>query len=346
MKKIIRKGAAAAAFASVAAAGLMSLSLGANDIAIDKSQEQQETIDFHGISAQDAMIAVYSSYFSGTDKDTGSFNLDSRAGNTFGMNDALAENFTGNDAPWVMLDSLSDGRNNSNAGNDMQGAHFVAMYHKDSQQVVITMPGMEYDYAPSDTLDDAKKLFQGNYAETQALKGYVDLITDKMQSGEFQNSDGGSLEILNDKPIIASHSLGSKATHVMSVAGYQTIMLEPRPITDGYVEKLRTLYDANFETPKSSQETIDALDANTISIRAGHANVWNSPLMPWTDVHNVPDTYIYGTGDGATLSDRHVAGDHGAEVAVPSIMRAMDSETSASQAPKGKAGMRLQRLEQ
>jgi hypothetical protein len=291
-----------------------------NDIAIDTTQEQQ-AIDFHGIPAQDVMIAMYASYFSGVGQD-GRFDLDSRAINTFGMNDALTENFTGDNAPWVMLDSLSDGRNNSNTDNNMAGAHFVTMYHKDTQQVVITMPGMEYDYGPSDTLDDAKQLITGSNGQTQALQGYVEYTSDKIKNAAFKDADGKTIQLSSDKPIIASHSLGSKPTHVMSVAGYDTIMMEPRPLTGAYIDSLAELYQDTYGGDiKTAEDIIGSLDLNTVSVRAGHANIWNSPLMPWTSSHNVPNTYIYGTGEGATLSGRHVTDDHAAEVLVPSTMR-------------------------
>ena len=237
IKKVL-KGLAVAAFTTatvgIGTALIINESLKKNDIKIDTSQTDQAPINFHGIPVQDVMIATYASYFSGTDKQ-GNFDLGSRAENTFGMNDALLENFTGDNAPWIMLDSLSDGRNNSNASEDMQGAHLVAMYHKGTQQVVITMPGMEYDYSLTDTLDDAKQLISGSVEQTQALQRYAEHITSKIKNNEFIDGDGVPLEIASDKPIIASHSLGSKPTHVMSITGYQTIMMEPRPLTDIYI---------------------------------------------------------------------------------------------------------------
>ncbi len=341
--KSIAKGFAVAAFTTATLGLGVVASLKKNDIAIDTSQEQQ-AIDFHSIPAQDVMIAMYASYFSGTDKDTGEFKLESRAENTFRMNDALTDNFAKEDSPWIMLDSLSDGRNNSNTGDNIGGAHLIAAYHKDTKQVIITMPGMEYDYSPSDTLNDAKQLFTGSYEQTQALIGYTQYIENKIKDGEFTDGDGNPLEIANDKPIIASHSLGSRPTHIMSIAGYKTIIMEPRPITDAYTNNLSQLYETTYGDIKSQDQIISALDDNTISVRAGHANVWNSPLMPWTDVHNVPNTYVYGTGESATLSDRHVGGDHAAEVFAPSIMKTMNPESSASQAPKGKDGMFIQRI--
>lgn len=338
------KGIALAAFASAATfGGLVYTSLSNSDLPLSASENHQQPDTFYDIPATDIVIAVYASYFSGTNKH-GDFDLDSRAENTFGMNNALLESFTGENAPWIMLDSLSDGRNDSNVGANMHGAHFITMYHKDTQQVVITMPGMEYDYSLTDTLDDAQQLFSGSLEQTKALREYTELVTHKIQANEFFNKDGIPLDISSDRPIIASHSLGSKPTHIMSVAGYKTIMTEPRPLTGGYINDLNDLYKKVYGAAVSPADITDALDQNTISIRAGHANVWNSPLMPWENVHIVPNTYVYGTGEAPSLSDRHVAGDHAAEVFVPSIMRALNPLSSADEAPKGKIHMALQKL--
>lgn len=348
LKKII-KGTAVAAFTvatlGVGAAFVVNKSLNKNDLSIDTSTNEQAPVNFYKIPAQDAMIAIYASYFSGTDKQ-GEFKLESRAENTFGMNEALTENFTGKDSPWVMLDSLSDGRNDSNQGSDMNGAHFVTSYHKDTGQVVISMPGMEYDYGPLDTLADAKELITGNIGQTKALKAYAETITEKIQNGEFKDSNGNALQISGEKPIIASHSLGSRPTHIMALDGYKTIILEPRPITNDYVDGLNKLSQDILGYSQTHDEVTSALDENVVSIRAANANIWNSPLMPSTQVHHVPNTYIYGTGNKATFADRHVAGDHAAEVAVPSSMEALSPETSAKKAPKSVSGYRIQKLGQ
>ena len=198
MNKVL-KGTLVAAFTTATLGLNVAVSMKKNDVKIDTSQEQQ-AIDFHDIPAQDVMIAIYASYFSGTDKDTGEFKLESRAENTFGMNDALTDGFGNDDSPWIMLDSLSDGRNNSNAGSDMGGAHFVTAYHKDTKQVIITMPGMEYDYSPSDTLSDARQLFTGSYEQTHALIGYTQHIENKIKNGEFADENGIPIPTMYKNP--------------------------------------------------------------------------------------------------------------------------------------------------
>jgi hypothetical protein len=198
---------------------------------------------------------------------------------------------------------------------------------------------LEWNDGPMDTLDDARQLLSGSAEQTLAMAAYVTEIETMMRNSEFTDSNGNPLQFLSEKPIIASHSLGGKPTHLMAMAGYQTIMMDARPMTNGYIDSLMDLHEITFGETIDKISTLETLDANSIDIRAAHANIWNSPLLPWTDVHVVPNSFVYGTGEVATLADRHVGGDHAAEVFVPSIMHAVDPLSSASQAPKGREGM-------
>jgi hypothetical protein len=351
--KSIIKGWALAAFglasAGVVTTTLMTVSMKKNDISIDVSQAQIP-IDFHGIPAEDAMIGMYASYFSGIDEN-GNFRLDSRAPNTFGMNNALLENFTGLDSPWIMLDSLSDGRNGSAINDTIAGGHFITMYHRKTQQIMIAMPGMEYDYNPNnetispDTWDDLGELINGNQHQTIALREYIEAITDRMLNGEFTDTDGTQLILQNDRPVIIGHSMASRSIHVMAIAGYDTIIVEPRPLTNNYLEDITALYTDTIGTRLVQREILAGIAEHNITLRAANANIWNSPLMPWTSVHYIGDYYIYGNG-GTNFADRHVAGTHAAEVAVPSILRTFDGESAATEAPKGIFGMQVMRLDQ
>jgi hypothetical protein len=291
-------------------------------------------------------MGVYASYFSGVNKTTREFNIASRAINTYGMGEALEHSFNTEDSPWIMIDSLSDGRNNSQAGADMHGSHFSALYHRSTQRIVIAMPGMEYDYSLQDTLDDVSQLITGSRAQTNALKAYAENIEQDMSKGKIRDKNGKALPLAHSKPIIASHSMGSVPIHVMTLAGYETFMLEPRPLTNGYLSHVAGLHAQLYkkDSPKTAEQALEALDQRSASLRAAHANIWNTPLNPFTLVHNIRNSYAYGTGNKATFSDYHLAGDHAAEVAVPSIVSQYKEGSAAEKAPKAKSQMKVAKI--
>lgn len=310
--------------------------------------KQQQDIRFQNIPAPDALIGIYASYFVGahqqeTDgKPSIKINFGMRSKNVYDMDDAMKEGFDTKNGPWIMLDSLSDGRNGSKAGIDMGGGHFLTIYHKETKQIMIATPGMEYDYSLKDTVEDAIELFTGNQKQTKALYNYVRETEDKISKGLFQDHEGDSLEISNPKPVIAAHSMSCKPAHTMAALGYPVIAVESRPLTNGYLKSIadmcKNLSGEKIEVSKAFRN----ITKNCTSVNAQHCNVWNSVVLPWVKQRTTGERFEYGTNKKATLADRHVAGHHAAEVLTPSLLTAFNTNSAAMKAPKRQDGMILQ----
>lgn len=317
----------------------------------------QQPISFHNIPAPDALIGVYASYFAGAKKveenSKPSIKVDfgMRAKNVYDMDSAMEEGFGKPDSPWVMLDGLSDGRNQSVAGQDMSGGHFLTMYHKDTKQVMIALPGMEYDYEekkflgiiPADTIHDGLELLSGTQKQTKALHNYAKDIERRIERAEFTDDKDEPLEIADAKPIIASHSMGCKPVHSMAAMGYKVIAIEPRPLTKGYIANIKRHCKKVLGHDTHAKDIYKNISDNCVTVRAEHCNVWNSTVLPWVKQHQTRETYTYGNGQKATVADRHLAGHHAAEVLTPSLIKAFNPASAATQAPKGQDGMTIER---
>lgn len=115
---------------------------------------------FHGIPADDALMAVYSSYYIGAKaldptvaviKGADNTAIAGRAENAFNMTDKMNEYFSKADSPWVVVDDSQRWmeRNGKETKKDqikeIGNGYFVTLYHKESGKLMVVAPGMESD---------------------------------------------------------------------------------------------------------------------------------------------------------------------------------------------------------
>lgn len=296
----------------------------------------------HEIPLADAMIGIYAAYYIGEKghevKDRLNVTFNKRAMNSYNMDAALKAGFGQEDSPWVMLADSSAPRVTEKAERARQhGGHFIAMYHKKSRQVMIALPGMEYDFSLQDTVDDAKELILGSKRQSAALHEFTKEIEHKIADGAFIGPDGLPLPIAGARPVIGSHSMGCLPAQVMGAQGYNTILVEPRPIHYGLLRRIGDIVGSLTGQRPTQEDMLGQLDAGCISLRARHANVWNSVLLPWVKEKRVGLNFTYGDEKPAKLIDRFITAFHAAEVAVPSLMNTKE----ARQAPKFRRGVTL-----
>lgn len=282
-----------------------------------------------GIPLSDALIAIYASYYMGAQRngvaDHANAHIDLRAKNTFNMTGAMEDAFTNAESPWVVLDHLSDKRRDGgvNTTQPMHGAHFLTVYHRKTGQVMITMPGLETDDSPvGDALMDLQQMaFGGMRGQSLALYNYAEDIKRRMAAGEFIGPDGKPLPITNDKPVIGAHSLGCTAAQMMTLADYKTVLIEPRPVHAGLINRLVENFSLVTGEAKPERQTVlDSLNAGTVNIRSGVSNAWNSIMLPWVAQQDVGQNFVYGSaGHKISPLDRTIFTLHRVEHSVPSI---------------------------
>lgn len=289
--------------------------------------------DFHadaagnnGIPAQDALIAVYASYYMGSkdnpvkDHLNAHFNL--RAKNAFNMTAAMEHAFGKEDSPWVVLDHLSDKRRDAeNTGMALHGAHFLALYHKASGRVMITMPGLESDDNPGDTLMDLKEMAVGGMrGQSAALYAYTKDVEKMLADRKFTGADGQPLANKGGI-IIGAHSMGCTAAQMMALDGYKTVLVEPRPVHDGLMHRLAVNHAAITGGKRMDEGAVlEKLDASAVNIRSQHSNVWNSIILPWIRQREVGQNFSYTTDNHVVApADRGIGTFHRVEMSVPSI---------------------------
>lgn len=280
----------------------------------------------NGIPAPDALIAIYAAYYMGSNdhavKDNMNAHFNLRAANAFNMTRAMEQAFGQQDSPWIVLDHLSDTRRDAqNAGDALRGAHFIALYHKESGRVMIAMPGLESDDNPGDTLMDLAEMTVGGMrGQSSALYKYTKEIEQKLAAGAFTGADGKPIQA-NGGIVIGAHSMGCTAAQMMALDGYKTVLIEPRPLHDGLLNRVASNYAHITGTAKlSKQDTLAKLDASAVNIRSRFSNVWNSIILPWVKQHENGVNYSYAPdGHKANPADRGIGTFHRVEMSVPSI---------------------------
>ena len=279
-----------------------------------------------GLSAKDALIAIYAAYYIGSNgaeiKDNLNYNFNLRARNSFNMGQAMEYAFGRVDSPFIVLDHLSDKRRDAeNKTTPLHGAHFIALYHKQSRRVMIAMPGLESDDNPGDTLMDLTEMTLGGMrGQSKALYNYTREIEAKIADGAFKDAAGKPLPVQGGI-IIGAHSMGCTAAQMMALKGYQTVLVEPRPLHHGLLRRLAQNFSNITGGEKlSDDEVVKRLDGTTVNIRSRDANVWNSIILPWVRQREAGQNFAYAqAGHRAGLADRGLGTFHRVEVSVPSL---------------------------
>ena len=221
-----------------------------------------------------------------------------------------------------MLDHLSDKRRDEqNTDKPLHGAHFLALYHRETGRVMITMPGLESDDNPGDTLMDLKEMtFGGMRGQSQALYDYTKEIEKKVKDGEFKDAEGKPLPV-HGGIVIGAHSMGCTAAQMMALGGYKAVLVEPRPVHDGLLRRIASnLAHITGEKKMGKDEAAEKLDGTTVNIRSMHANVWNSLILPWIRSREVGQNFAYSTeGHEVTPADRSIGTFHRIEMSAPSL---------------------------
>jgi hypothetical protein len=290
-----------------------------------------DSLTFHadkeagGIPLRDALIGIYAAYYIGAKgnevKDHLNYNFNLRAKNTFNMGAAMDHAFGQLDSPWVVIDHLSDKRRDAgNTDRALHGAHFVALYHKDSKRVMIAMPGLESDDNIGDTFMDLQQMALGGMrGQSVALYSYTKELETKINTGAFKGADGAPLEIAG-KPVIGAHSMGCTAAQMMALDGYKTVLLEPRPVHAGLIRRLSKNFEHITGRHVEAHDLVARLDDSAVNIRSKHSNVWNSLILPWIRQREVGQNYAYGIdGQPVKPADRGIGTLHRAEMSVPSL---------------------------
>jgi len=279
-----------------------------------------------GIPASDALIAIYAAYYIGSNdreiKDNLNYNFNLRARNSFNMGATMEQAFGRDDSPFIVLDHLSDKRRDAaNTSEALHGAHFIALYHKESRRVMIALPGLESDDNPGDTLMDLKEMTLGGMrGQSRALYRYTKDIEQKIASGDFRGADGKPLPI-DGKVMIGAHSMGCTAAQMMALEGYQTVLVEPRPLHHSLLQRLSSNLSSVTGAPRLSDEAVlEKLEDTTVNIRSSYANVWNSIILPWVKQREAGQNFSYAQeGHRVTPADRGLGTFHRVEVSVPSL---------------------------
>ena len=278
-----------------------------------------------GIPLRDALIGIYAAYYIGAQgrevKDHLNYNFNLRAKNRFNMGAAMDHAFGQPDSPWVVIDHLSDKRRDAdNKTQALHGAHFVALYHKDSKRVMIAMPGLESDDNIGDTFMDLQQMALGGMrGQSAALYAYTKNVEQKIADGAFKGAEGAPLDI-RGTPVIGAHSMGCTAAQMMAVDGYKTILIEPRPVHGGLIRRLAQNFKHVTGANVDAHDVVARLDAGTVNIRSRHSNVWNSIILPWVQQREVGQNYAYGVeGKPAQPADRGIGTLHRVEMSVPSL---------------------------
>ncbi len=279
-----------------------------------------------GVPLHDALIGIYAAYYMGSmdnpvkDHLNAHFNL--RAKNAFNMTAAMEHAFGKEDSPWIVLDHLSDKRRDAgNKTEALHGAHFLTLYHRASGRVMIAMPGLESDDNPGDALMDLKEMAIGGMrGQSTALYNYTMQIEKMVADGAFKGADGTPLPVTGGI-VIGAHSMGCTAAQMMAIGGYQTVLVEPRPVHDGLIDRIAGNYAKITGHEKPDAETvIEKLDASSVNIRSRHSNVWNSIILPWIKQRETGQSFAYTTeGHTVTPADRGIGTFHRVEMSVPSI---------------------------
>jgi len=294
--------------------------------AINDTRFYADSTGQHGLPASDALIAIYAAYYIGSNgreiKDNLNYNFNLRARNSFNMGQAMEHAFGRADSPWVVLDHLSDQRRDAdNKNTPLHGAHFIALYHRESQRVMIAMPGLESDDNPGDTLMDLKEMALGGMrGQSKALYNYTHEIEAKIAEGAFKGADGAALPVAGNI-IIGAHSMGCTAAQMMALKGYETVLVEPRPLHHGLLRRLAQNFTQITGGEKlNDDQVLQKLDSTTVNIRSSYANVWNSIILPWVRKRDAGQNFAYAqAGHAPTLSDRGIGTFHRVEVSVPSL---------------------------
>lgn len=290
-------------------------------ISVHGDQEQ-------GIPLNDALIAVYASYYTGSRRHPHASHLNAhfnlRAKNTFNMDAAMEHAFGQADSPWVVLDHRSDKRRDAgvNTTDPMHGAHFLTMYHRATGQVMITMPGLESDDNLGDTLMDLQQMALGGMrGQSRVLYNYAEEITKKMVAGVFVDAQGQPLPMAADKPVIGAHSMGCTAAQMMTLADYKAVLIEPRPAHNGLLNRIAGNFAAITGGERPDVDTVaEKLDGATVNIRSQHSNVWNSVILPWIRQRELGKNFVYGVeGHAVVPADRSIGTFHRVEMSVPSL---------------------------
>lgn len=278
-----------------------------------------------GIPLGDALIGIYAAYYIGAHgneiKDHLNYNFNLRAKNSFNMGAAMEHAFGRADSPWVVLDHLSDKRRDAgNTDKPLHGAHFIALYHKDSKRVMIAMPGLESDDNIGDTFMDLQQMALGGMrGQSAALYAYAKQVESKIAAGDFKGAEGAPLDI-QGKPVIGAHSMGCTAAQMMALDGYKTVLVEPRPVHGGLIRRLSRNFEHVTGTHVEAHDVVARLDNSAVNIRSKHANIWNSLILPWIRQRDVGENYAYGiAGQAVTPADRGIGTLHRVEMSVPSL---------------------------
>lgn len=293
-----------------------------------------DTTGRNGIPVADALMGIYAAYYVGShnrdakDHLNAHFNL--RALNRFNMADRLVAAFGQPDSPWIVLDHLSDSRRDGrpqaapmhgampmHSAMPMHGAHFLALYHRASQRVMVAMPGLESDDNPGDTLMDIREMaFGGMRGQSKALYHYVR----GLENRTFTDQDGQPLPV-RGQPLIGAHSLGCTAAQMMALAGYETVLVEPRPLHQGLLRRIADNFARITGGAKpAAAEVLARLQDTTVNIRSAHANVWNSVILPWVRQHDAGLDLAYTHAEHRLRpADRGIGTFHRVEKAVPEI---------------------------
>lgn len=292
------------------------------DITVHAGQGRQ------GIPLNDALIAVYASYYMGSRRHAHASHLNAhfnlRAKNTFNMDAAMEHAFGQPDSPWVVLDHRSDKRRDAgvNTADAMHGAHFLTVYHRDSGRVMITMPGLESDDNVGDTLMDLQQMALGGMrGQSRALYNYAEEITKKIADGAFLDEQGSPLRITDDKPLIGAHSMACTAAQMMAMSDYQVVLVEPRPVHNGLLKRIADNHAAITGEDRPDIERVANILHNTsVSIRSMHSNVWNSVILPWIRQRELGENFVYSKeGHNVVPADRGIGTFHRVEMSVPSL---------------------------
>lgn len=282
---------------------------------------------FYSIPLKDLFIGAYAAYYVGLAEEKGQARCDFnfRAINHNDMIDALKEAFTQENAPWVLIDHRYK-KDSNGAPQHLHGAHFITLYHKTSQQIVIAMPGFEPHSPPAEILRDLNQvLIRGVQDQSKELFDYAHLIQDHIKHGQITCPNGDIYTVKNKKPLICAHSMGTIAGQMMALLGYKTILFEPRPVHDTLLKKLNKNMAAACGVSLPKTDMLARLNANCINIRARHANTWNSLIAPWKTAYPAGITYSYCNNQSPRLIDRFITTLHRLECVVPSLL---DTPTS------------------
>lgn len=284
--------------------------------------------DQQGIPLNDALIAVYASYYMGSRRHAHASHLNAhfnlRAKNAFNMDAAMDHAFGQPDSPWVVLDHKSDKRRDAgvNTTDAMHGAHFLTVYHRASGRVMITMPGLESDDNLGDTLMDLQQMALGGMrGQSRALYAYAEDIRQKIADGAFVDATGKPLRITDDKPVIGAHSMACTAAQMMAMSDYQVVLVEPRPVHNGLLKRIADNHAAiTGEDRPDIEKVANVLHNTSVSIRSMHANVWNSVILPWIRQREVGENFVYSKeGHKVVPADRGIGTFHRVEMSVPSL---------------------------